>query len=153
MPKALIPAPLRFWRKVDMQGPTTPYAAGRCWQWTAGCDDDGYGAFRSSPVRVVRAYRYAYETLVGPVPPGLVIDHLCRNRRCVCPDHMETVTQGENVRRGDSFASRNRAKTHCPQGHPYAEENTYRARDGGRKCRTCARERMRRRYRETRAAA
>jgi hypothetical protein len=85
----------RFWSKVD--------ATGDCWEWT-GQAVQGYGSFtsRASGTRSGRigAHRWAYQTLIGPVPEGLVLDHRCRNTRCVSPTHLDPVTQGENVRRG-----------------------------------------------------
>lgn len=72
---------------------------GDCWQWTGSCDKDGYGKFRFNN-RHFRAHRFVWELLVGPIPDGLVIDHLCRNTGCVNPDHLEPVTNEENLRRG-----------------------------------------------------
>ena len=115
----------RFWSKVDKD------SEGECWEWTAFKNREGYGAFRVGPV-VVRSHRFAYEALVGPIPGWLVIDHLCRNRGCVNPAHMETVTREENGRRQVSYAL---AKTHCPRGHEYSAENTYR--EPGRTHRQC----------------
>lgn len=86
----------RFWAKVDR---TTGDA---CWPWTARLDRDGYGTLKMPTGRSIRAHRFAYELLVGPIPEGLVIDHLCRNRRCVNPAHLEPVTAEENWRRGDA---------------------------------------------------
>ena len=91
-----------------------------CWEWTGSLTGAGYGkvlTFRS--VRV--AHRVLYELLVGPVPDGRELDHLCRNRRCVRPDHLEPVTHLENVRR----SAGNGSKSGCPSGHPYTPENTY----------------------------
>lgn len=84
---------------------------------------------------MVPAYRFAYEFLVGPIPDGLELDHLCRVRLCVNPAHLEPVTHAENNKRAGV------AKTHCKWGHPYNEANTYRRRDrpGNRQCRVCAR--------------
>lgn len=89
---------------------------------------------------MVLAHRYAYELLVGPIPEGLHIDHLCRVRLCVNPAHLEAVTCHENNRRSTSPTAVNAKKTHCPRGHEYTEENTYFAPpDGRRMCKPCAR--------------
>lgn len=71
-----------------------------CWLWQAKLNADGYGVFSISPELSVLAHRFAYEVAVGPIPDGLVTDHLCRNRRCVNPDHLEPVTSRENTIRG-----------------------------------------------------
>ena len=95
-------------------------------------DDDGYG--RDSRGRLM--HRVAYESAAGSVPVGLELDHLCRNRACYEPTHLEAVTHRENMRRVDwSF----RNKTHCPEGHPYDEVNTYVDTRGFKVCRTCQR--------------
>jgi len=115
-----------------------------CWNWIAGqVGRSGYGAFRKS-----RAHRVAYEMFRGPIPTGLEIDHLCRNRKCVNPWHLEAVTRLINVRRGlaPKVAGQfNRNKTHCPRGHPYDDENT-RIYQGRRQCRACDREKTKQRY-------
>ncbi len=112
-----------------------------CWEWTGAKDQHGYGRIGTNSKGTFKAHRVVYEHFVGPIEPGLVLDHLCFNTSCVRPVHLEPVTQAENVRR--SFAR----ITHCPSGHPYDKENTL-YRDGGkhRRCRTChsARERARR---------
>lgn len=87
--------------------------------------------------KVLLAHRVAYELAVGPIPEGLHIDHLCRNRACVNPKHLEPVTCLENVRRGAAV------KTHCPHGHEYTPENSYHHPAGGRICRICIRKRNR----------
>lgn len=125
----------RFWSKVD--------TGGRCWIWLASVSPSGYGKFRlSDPRRLVAAHRFAYELEVGPIPEGLDLDHLCRNRGCVNPAHLEPVTRSENVRRG----TKGRLVTHCPQGHEYDEANTYVSPQGLRHCRRCRRERELARY-------
>lgn len=121
----------RFWNKVEK---TTD----GCWLWTASGVKGGYGRYTVGGERVL-AHRFAYELLVGPIPKGLTLDHLCRNRACVNPRHLEPVTHAENVKRGESGAWL-RAKTHCPKGHPYSGDNLAICK-GGRVCRACSRER------------
>lgn len=117
----------RFWSKVPGTMP------GECWPWQ-GTINNGYGHFNIQRDRskfTVKAHRIAYELVVGPIPEGLTIDHLCRNKVCMNPAHMEPVTHGENARR------RNAAQTHCIHGHAYTPENTYINPKGARVCRTC----------------
>ena len=109
--------------------------SGDCWEWTAYRTPKGYGQVWLGD-RMWLAHRIVYEALVGPIPDGLQIDHLCRNPGCVNPMHLEPVTSWENSRRGGSF-THNTRKTRCPHGHPYDEANTYRTPGGARKCRTC----------------
>lgn len=104
-----------------------------CWTWTGSIRADGYGVISIND-RMVRAHRLTYETMVGPIPEGLTLDHLCRNRACVRPDHLEPVTRSENLRRGD-IRWRTR-ETHCKNGHPFDEANTLLWR-GYRLCRAC----------------
>lgn len=124
------PAEERFWEKVDKDGPLFA-DLGPCWLWTGGTSY-GYGLFWNVP-----AHRWAYENLVGPIPPGLHIDHLCRNPPCVNPAHLEPVTVRENTLRGVGTSAQNARKTYCIHGHPFSDENTYRPPSGGRYCRTC----------------
>jgi hypothetical protein len=109
-----------------------------CWLWTGNVDPGGYARFHSAINRSERAHRAAYRFFRGPIADGKQVDHLCRVRSCVNPDHLEAVTQLENVRRGMSGTT-NRNKTHCPSGHPYSGDNLYVQPDGGRACRTCNR--------------
>lgn len=95
-----------------------------CWDWVGAVSTNGYGSWRTSG-RSQPAHRAMYERHKGPIPDGLQIDHLCRNRKCVNPDHMEPVTLIENVLRGVGFSGRNRRKTHCRRGHEYTPENTH----------------------------
>lgn len=113
-----------------------------CIEWTAGMVG-GYGKFTLKG-RCVLAHRWYFEYCKGGIPSGLQLDHLCRNRRCVNPDHLEPVTCKENLMRGDTFQARNAAKTHCPQGHEYSEENTRVDPKGSRRCRECSRIEQRR---------
>lgn|SRR5690606_5793950 len=114
---------------------------GGCWLWTGGLTRTGYGKFGGTGL----AHRYAYQRFIGQIPAGMQLDHLCRNRACCNPSHLEPVTGRENLLRGDTWQARNAAKTHCPQGHEYTPENTYRYADGRRKCRACGRDESRRR--------
>ena len=106
-----------------------------CWEWLAGKDPSGYGSVRWEG-RTRGAHRVAYEVLVGPVPDGLELDHLCRNRACINPAHLEPVTRRENVRRGFGPAGICARRTHCPRGHAYDQPNTLLYR-GKRYCRAC----------------
>lgn len=134
----------RFWPKVEKQ------PDGGCWLWTAALDPGGYGRFKVGRTSRL-AHRVAYELVVGPIPGGLTLDHLCKVTACVNPEHLEPVDAGENVRRG---FHRNSKKTHCPWGHPYDEANTYVVPDTQRRaCRKCRSEAQIRRTAARRAAA
>lgn len=111
-----------------------------CWIWQGSTKGDGYGKCGYKGRTGVGAHRMSYEVFVGPIPPDLHLDHLCRKRPCVNPDHLEPVTVAENLRRSEVCASTvNSIKTHCPERHPYDEVNTYIKPDGSRGCRTCIR--------------
>ena len=122
-----VPVTERVWRYVD--------ATGDCWEWTGG-RTSGYGHISGGDGTFRRAHRVVYEFLVGPVPRGMQLDHLCRNRACVNPDHLEPVTPGENTRRSPLSRAR---RTHCPQGHEYTPENTSVSKRNQRSCRECIR--------------
>lgn len=120
-----------------------------CWTWL-GSTDKGYGLLGlkiGGTWRTVKAHRFSYELNVGPIPKGLQLDHLCRNRACVNPAHLEPVDNRTNSLRGQSPVALNARATHCPKGHEYTPDNTIvkATRCGlGRECRQCGRERQRR---------
>ncbi len=120
-----------------------------CWIWQSGLNPGGYGQFRFNG-RQVGAHRAAYLMFRGPIAHGLDLDHLCRNRACVNPAHLEPVARSENLRRGE-VGQWNRATERCPKGHPYDEANTYHDPRGWRGCRMCRNEAARR-YKRRRAA-
>jgi hypothetical protein len=108
----------------------------KCWLWIGCRLPSGYGKLRRKGKDWL-AHRFIYTNLVGPIPEGLTIDHLCRVRNCVNPEHMELVTQGENTLRGESVSGLAARKTHCPQGHEYSGDNLILQKNGHRKCRFC----------------
>lgn len=116
---------------------TIPVPFSGCWIWLGSVTTHGYGYFQGKDRKKVGAHCASYEHFVGPISDGLQIDHLCRVRCCVNPDHLEAVTQRENLLRGDNHW---RSKTHCPRGHPYSGDNLL-VRDNGikinRRCRIC----------------
>ena len=127
----------RFWRNVDR---TIGEAA--CWLWGAFISPNGYGQFsfqtgKAKDTRLtVWAHRCSYLLTHGSIPDGLYLDHLCRNRSCVNPSHLQPVSARENLMRGDTKAANNMTKTHCPSGHAYTGDNL-RVFGGSRQCRTC----------------
>lgn len=116
-----------------------------CWLWTNRLNACGYGTV-SAQRKHMLAHRAMYELLVGPIPEGLELDHLCRVRHCVNPAHLEPVDHLTNVRRGQG----NGRKTHCPRGHLYSPENTRIDRRGCRLCKECQRIHGRASYRRRR---
>ena len=121
---------------------SSPEPFSGCWLWTRALYSNGYGAIAFHGVSRI-AHRLSYEAHVGPIPVGMDLDHLCRNRCCVNPAHLEPVTRKVNLGRsplvGRGAGTAQTAKTHCPQGHEYTPENTRIAR-GKRYCKTCHRD-------------
>jgi hypothetical protein len=119
-----------------------------CWEWKAALKDSGYAAFWDGR-HMAPGHLFAYEAVIGKVPKGLHLDHLCRTRICVNPFHVEPVTMEENIRRSplnQAMWEAKRTRTHCKHGHPFTEENIYWRTDGwkgnpSRRCRTCVRAR------------
>jgi len=124
------PDDVRFFAKVEQRG--------ECWIWIANKTQWGYGQFKAGSRTTGdrtqwAAHRWAYTHLRAEIPEGLDLDHLCRNRACVNPWHLEPVTRRVNTLRGETVCAANAAKTHCPRGHPYDMTT----RQGRRGCREC----------------
>lgn len=125
----------RFWLKVERG------TGDQCWNWLGAKNSYGYGNFWTGTVYTA-AHRFSYELEHGSRPDD-VLDHLCRNRGCVNPAHLESVTNRENILRGEAPAALNARKAHCPAGHPYDYVRVTRY-GSGRDCKTCKREALRR---------
>jgi hypothetical protein len=124
------------------------YDENGCLVWRGAKHSSGYGSISirlNGKQYSAYAHRVAYEFAKGPIPDGLVIDHLCRNRACVNPDHLEAVTDRVNILRGESPAACSARRSCCPKGHSYTEKNTYFYKDGSRACRKCNCENQRKR--------
>ena len=109
-----------------------------CWEWQGYINNQGYGVINVG--KPILAHRMSYTAFVGEIPEGKVLDHICRNRKCVNPAHLRIVTIGENLLCGETIAAMKKAQTHCIHGHPFDEENTYNYK-GRRYCKECLRAR------------
>lgn len=133
----------RFWSRVVV--------GDSCWLWDGAHIPSGYGSIADGSNKQKGTHRVVVELLTGaPVPPEMHVDHLCRNKGCVNPDHLEVVTPRINTLRGGGPTAVNATKTHCKRGHEFTPENTYIIRDG-RSCRACDKARLSR-YGEKRHA-
>ncbi len=121
----------RFWAKVDKTDD--------CWLWTGAINQSGYGTLSlgSRSEGTIGAHRASYILNIGTIPDGLQLDHLCRVRHCVRPEHLEAVTPRENKRRGEGVAGTKSRQTHCVHGHVFDEANTHIRSNGTRQCREC----------------
>lgn len=138
------PAEVRFWRRVEVDDATG------CWVWTGTMDQNGYARMNDQGKQWT-VHRWSYVRSCGNVPIGLQLDHLCRNRACVNPDHLEPVTARVNNLRGVGHAALNAVKTHCLNGHPLTPGNLVSRKDrNARECRACHNERRRQYYRNKR---
>jgi hypothetical protein len=129
-----------FWSKVNKDT-----GINGCWLWTGNTNNYGYGTFFYRGEKVL-AHRFAYELKVGEIPSGKVIDHLCRNRKCVNPAHMETVSNVVNVLRGIGLFANKKRQTYCIHGHLLAGKNLRIRSDGHRSCKECERLNSNRHY-------
>lgn len=137
----------RFWEKVDKNGPV-PSARpdlGVCWMWTGYVTIYGYGQVHVGG-RAVHAHRALFNIRGIEIPTGLEPDHLCRNRQCVNPFHIELVTRRENLLRGSGIIARQANQVACVNGHPFGSDHSYIGPSGRRSCRTCKNEARRRKY-------
>lgn len=136
LPLGMATTARRLWFRVDVRGPDD------CWEWLGSRSPvtrrtGGYGKI-SVGGKMAYVHRVVYELTHGRIPDGLTIDHLCRNRACANPAHLEAVASRTNILRGDGACARHARKTHCSRGHEYTPENTYLWR-GQRQCRICIR--------------
>lgn len=138
---------------IDRFLPKVQHLDNGCWQWTAALSTEGYARFTDltsdGRYTCVYGHRWAYTHFVGPIPDGLELDHLCRNRGCVNPEHLEPVTRSVNLRRGEHLSGRTARTGLCQRGHSMADAIIQP--NGGRRCRTCCNALRRARYQARRA--
>lgn len=130
---------VRFLEKIEV-------LEGGCWKYLGAIKDNGYGVFSDGNRKQVYAHRFSFEAANGTIPFGLVIDHLCRNRWCVNPAHLEAVTQLVNLERGENKNFVRRANKICKRGHFQDKNNTLLRPDGRRYCKLCRQIRRRKSY-------
>jgi HNH endonuclease len=137
----------RFWNHVEVTE--------SCWLWTGALNQYGYGNFvvkASRPTKNIGAHRFSHLIFKGPIPKGKEIDHLCKVRRCIHPQHIESVTHRENLMRGETLGALNARKTHCYKGHSLSGDNLLIKYNGFRSCRVCQKKKNRRAYLKRREA-
>lgn len=118
-----------------------------CWLWQGEISHNGYGRFRISKGKRIQAHRWSYLTFIGPIPDGWHVDHVCKVRRCVNPDHLEAVTAWENNARSKSPSAKHLLQTHCIRGHDFSDPAIlYITPDGRRQCRPCGAMRTQKSY-------
>lgn len=142
---------MKDWESLGMISERCRETPEGCWEWTPNLKPNGYGRLQvgGREGKEFYAHRFSYAAFNGPVPGGLQVDHLCRNRACCNPDHLEAVSCRENLMRGQTLTASRAAQTHCMHGHEFTTENIRRSKNGTRHCRTCDL----RRARESRNAA
>lgn len=125
----------RFWSMVNKtEG---------CWNWLGSTCNDGYGRISTSKAgKYIYAHRFSFELKNGQIPSGMTIDHICRNRKCVNPDHLRVVSNRENILSGISPSAFHAKQTHCIHGHPFSGDNLIIRKSGGRDCKECKRNRQ-----------
>lgn len=126
------PIPIELFNKLDGKF----IVSNDCWLWLGNINSNGYGVIGYQKKDYL-AHRVMFASILGQIPARLTLDHLCRVRNCVNPEHLEPVSHKENCLRGDGPTARNARKTHCKYGHPFSGANLLKYRAHERKCRTC----------------
>lgn len=151
---------VRFWKKGHFTKKSSVFRflnnidrTENCWNWNGYIDPNGYGRIGIAAGKTIGAHVFSYNFYKGIIPDGLHLDHLCRNRKCVNPNHLEPVTSTENILRGECPAAQNKRKIYCIRGHKLTQDNLYITRRKNRKdisrtCKICQRNRYRKYYYE-----